>query len=138
MEYQKVKPKRFAKKGFKNAAESRFWKKYETVYAQLEPGFMTNDISFCQIGNKAYAATATASRVDIWKLQEQRDDEEDKKKKDDDLSDGEDRPEEEAKLENDTDLSPVTTISKLEDLVTAVKLRKDGQVVLCGDKLGKV
>lgn len=55
------------------------------------------------------------------------------------MSDGEDRPEENDKEEqNDDDLRPIATIRKFDDLVTAVKLRKDGQIVLCGDKLGKV
>ena len=80
MEYQKIKVKRFAKKSFKHSQDGRYWKKFDTVYAQMEKGFMTNEISFCrpQSGQQfkesekklsGMVATATAVRVDVWKLQ---------------------------------------------------------------------
>lgn len=54
------------------------------------------------------------------------------------MVDPDDEAEQAEKLENDTGLKPSTSIRKFDDLVTAVKLRQDGQLILCGDKLGKI
>ena len=47
MEYQKVKVKKFAHKSFKHSQDSRYWKKFDAVYAKMEKGFMTADTSYC-------------------------------------------------------------------------------------------
>jgi len=41
MEYQKLRVKKFAPKSFKHSLDARYWKKFDTVYAQQEKGFMT-------------------------------------------------------------------------------------------------
>jgi len=74
MEYQKLKVKRFAPKEFKHSVDGRYWKKFENVYAQMEEGFMTQDVSFSKPAAAAGSesgllATATGARVDVWRLQ---------------------------------------------------------------------
>lgn len=41
MEFEKLKIQKFAKKSYKHSLDGRYWKKFETVYALLEKGFMT-------------------------------------------------------------------------------------------------
>ena len=77
-----------------------------TVYGKLEAGFATNDAAFAG----KLLATATASRVDVWKMQEPSD-------------------------ENNDELTPKHSLRNFRDIVTAVDLRADG-VVVAGDKLG--
>ena len=69
---------------------------------------MTNDCAF----TGDLLATATASRVDVWKMEQPKDDEA-------------------------QEISPVHSLRKFDDLVTALALRKDG-VVAAGDKLGRI
>lgn len=103
-----MKPAVFKGKAQKNPAEARYWKKFVTVYGQLEPGYTTNDAVFAG----KLLATATATRVDVWKL--------------------------EAPTEEDADeIKPRHTLRNFHDIVTAVDMRADG-VVIAGDKLGKI
>jgi hypothetical protein len=78
MEYQKLKIKKFARKEFKHSIDGRYWKKFDTVHAMMEPGFMINSLSFCvphnieasQSGpNSGLLATTKGARVELWKLQ---------------------------------------------------------------------
>ena len=41
MEYKKLAVKKFANKSFKHSKDGRYWKKFDSVYAQMEKGFMT-------------------------------------------------------------------------------------------------
>ena len=87
MDFQKVKPKRFAPKSFKHSQDGRYWKKFDAVYAKMEKGFLTESVSFCRpqnlfalseiedgtknrqiLENAEALATATSVRVDLWKL----------------------------------------------------------------------
>ena len=67
-------------------------------------------------------ASATGARVDVWKLQRK----DLSKEADEDLDFGDDQ------------VSPYATITKFAETVTAIKLREDGQVILTGDRLGKI
>ena len=58
-------------------------------------------------------ASATAARVDIWRMQQNQDEEAEQ-------------------------IEPLHTIRKFDDMVTSLKIREDGQVLLTGDKLGKI
>lgn len=85
---------------------------------------MTNDVSFCapqsmesSSTNPGLVATATAARVDIWKLQQNKPNPEDSE------------PDQ---------ITPWQSIRKFKETVTAVKLREDGQVFLAGDKMGRI
>ena len=64
-------------------------------------------------------ATATAARVDIWKLMAN------------ERKDGED-------FDPDFQIEPVSSLRRFTEQVTAIKLREDGNVLLAGDKLGKI
>jgi|TARA_B110001450_G_C17244798_1_gene328989 hypothetical protein len=85
----------------------------------MEEGFMTQDVSFCTTVATANAkseglmASATAARVDIWRMQQSQDEDADQ-------------------------IEPLHTIRKFDDMVTSLKIREDGQVLLTGDKLGKI
>jgi hypothetical protein len=37
-----------------------------------------------------------------------------------------------------SEVKPSNTIFKFKDMVTAVKLRQDGNLILCGEKSGKI
>ena len=119
MEYKKLKVKKFAPKQFKHSVDARYWKKFKTVYAQQEDGFMTQDVSFCTTSNstntqkEGLMASATAARVDIWKMQQNQDEDADQ-------------------------IEPLHTIRKFDDMVTSLKIREDGEILLTGDKLGKI
>jgi len=41
-------------------------------------------------------------------------------------------------LEQNSDLKPIHTLRRFTEVVTAIKLREDGQILLAGDKLGKI
>lgn len=81
MEYQKLRIKKFARKEFKHSVDARYWKKFQTVHAKMEEGFMVNSASFCvpaaypkqvnadQVTNPGLLATAKGARIEIWKLQ---------------------------------------------------------------------
>ena len=112
MEFQKLKIKRFAHKSFKHSYDAKYWKKFKAVFSQMEKGFMTADISFCSPQSNDVAgsspglmATATATRVDIWKLQQQA-------KSDDD--------------EEPDQIEPWQSIRKFKEQITSIKLREDG------------
>ena len=88
---------------------------------------MTQDVSFCvpktdglndQRSREGLLASATGARVDIWRLQQQ-----EEKEDDEDEHDG---------------LTPIHTLRRFTEMVTAIKLREDGQILLAGDKLGKI
>lgn len=36
------------------------------------------------------------------------------------------------------DVKPMSSLFKFKDAVTAIKLRQDGNLILCGEKLGKI
>ena len=48
MEYKKLSIKKFASKSYKHSFDARYWKKFQTVYAKLEQGFMVSDATFCR------------------------------------------------------------------------------------------
>jgi WD40 repeat protein len=125
LEFQKLKPKRyclnpsnclrFAKKSFKHSQESRYWKKFQNVLIEKEGdagGLGRSDLSFCQgLSEKAnLLATAVSARVDLYRLTQ---------------------PEEE-------EIKPVQRLQKFKDIATAVQLRQDGNIVLCGEKTGRI
>lgn len=83
-------------------------------------GMARSDISFCGGQDKPnLMATAVSARVDIYKLPQNTGG------KDDDgvLGDG---------------VKPIQRIFKFKDIATAVKLRQDGNIALCGEKTGRV
>jgi|TARA_B110000285_G_C15043557_1_gene573073 hypothetical protein len=97
----------------------------------MEKGFLTADVSFCapQQGDSAgnqpgLLATATALRVDIWKLQQK------EKKKEGVAGDDFDY--------DDDQIEPFQSLRRFTETVTAVKLREDGQVIVAGDRMGKI
>ena len=68
LEYQKLKPKRFAKKSYKHSQESRYWKRFKNVLLEKDESMQLTDVSFCQ-GEKPYLmAAAVSARVDIYSL----------------------------------------------------------------------
>lgn len=68
-------------------------------------------------------ATATALRVDIWKLQQ-------KEKKKEGVDDDFDY--------DDDQIEPYQSLRRFQETVTAIKLREDGQVIVAGDKMGRI
>jgi len=133
MEYQKMRVKKFARKHYKHSQDARYWKKFDSVFSQLEEGFMTADISFCrahdlsefqpqanQRTNYGLMASATSTRVDIWRLQQR------------------EAKKEEGEDDFELDIEPVQTIAKFTETVTAVKMREDGGIILAGDKQGRI
>ncbi|TNV80314.1 hypothetical protein FGO68_gene11371 [Halteria grandinella] len=119
LEFHKLKPKRFAKKSFKHSQESRYWKKFQSVLLEKEGdagGMLRSDLSFCPSATDKpnLFATAVSARVDIYRLtQPEQGDEE-------------------------NEVKPVQKIQKFKDIATAVQLRQDGNIVLCGEKTGKI
>lgn len=78
-------------------------------------GMARSDISFCHGPDKPnLMATAVSARVDIYKLPTP--------------TNGED----------DGELKPVQRLSKFKDVATAVQMRQDGNIALCGEKSGRV
>ena len=63
-------------------------------------------------------ATAVSARVDIFKLSQP-----DTSEPDSEFSEG---------------LKPIQRIFKFKDVVTSVALRQDGNIVLCGEKTGRI
>lgn len=110
---------RFPKKSFKHSQESRYWKKFVNVVLEKEGesgGMARSDISFCGGSDKPnLMATAVSARVDIYKLAQPTTQDPDE--------DG---------------IKPVQRIFKFKDVATSVKLRQDGNLVLCGEKTGRV
>lgn len=51
MEYQKIKQKKFSKRSYKSSKDQNYWKKFKTIYENLDNSFMTSDISFCSPHN---------------------------------------------------------------------------------------
>jgi hypothetical protein len=113
---------RFAKKSYKHSLESRYWKKFESVVLEKEGdsgGLARSDLSFCGGSDKPnLLATAVSARVDIYKLPQHTGNSDDT-----DIGDG---------------IKPIQRIFKFKDIATAVKLRQDGNIVLCGEKTGRV
>jgi len=72
-----------------------------------------SDISFCVgLDKPNLMATAVSARVDIYKLL---------------------APQEEEEV-----IKPAQRIFKFKDTVTSVQMRQDGNIVLCGEKTGRV
>lgn len=82
-------------------------------------GMARSDISFCGGADKPnLMASAVSARVDIYKLPTP------SLNKDD--------------LFDDEGLKPIQRIYKFKDVATAVQLRQDGNIVLCGEKTGRI
>ena len=77
--------------------------------------------------NSEMLATSTSIRVDIWRLQQKKQKAEEEK--------GDDSNSDDYDFDQQT---PLHTLSRFDDAVTAIKLREDGQVILAGDKLGTI
>jgi WD40 repeat protein len=120
--------KRFARREFKHSIDTRYYKKFESVFAQHTDGFMTNSISFCKSqaltgtnDSSGLMATARGARVMLWKLQQR-----ENKDKDDEFDNSPDQ------------IEPIANITKFMEEITFVQLREDGQTMLVGDKNGKI
>ena len=120
LEYQRLRPKRFPKKSYKSSMEARYWKRFQNVPLESpkdSDSMLRSDISFCQGAMPNLMATAVSARVDIFKLTQPSTED------DPELSEG---------------IKPVQRIFKFKDVATAVSLRQDGNIVLCGEKTGRI
>ena len=76
-------------------------------------GQQRSDISFCVRDKPYLMAAAISARVDLYKLTQ---------------------PSADAQEQ----MKPSGSIFKFKDMVTAVQLRQDGNLVLCGEKTGRI
>ena len=120
LDYQRLRPKRFPKKSYKSSMEARYWKRFQNVPLDIATDSDTmvrSDIAFCHGTVPNLLATAVSARIDIYKLTQPT------------------ASQEEEELEG---LKPVQRIFKFKDVATAVALRQDGNIVLAGEKTGRV
>ena len=121
LDFQRLRPKRFPKKSFKHSQESRYWKKFENVLLEKEDAEATmirSEVCFCPSNTQAadksnMLATAVSARVDFYRVYANESEDADKMK-------------------------PDQRIYKFKDLVTALKLRQDGNIIVTGEKAGKL
>jgi WD40 repeat protein len=107
--FQKLQVKKYPKKEYKNAAESRYWKKYKDVVKQ-KSAYSVMDTSFC--GNQPdFLCVAVSAKVDIYKI---------------------------TKNLFESEIKAINSLYKFNDVVTCCKLRDNKDVVAVGTREGIV
>lgn len=107
--YQKLQIKKYPKKGYKNAAEARYWKKFKDVVKQKST-YSIMDVSFCA-SLPDFLCVAESARVDIYKI---------------------------TKKLFESDIKAINSLYKFNDVVTCCRLRDDREVIAVGTKEGIV
>lgn len=107
--FQKLQIKKYTKKEYKNAAESRYWKKFKDVVKQ-KSSHSIMCTSFCK-DMPDYLCVAVSAKVDIYKITQ--------------------------KL-YESDIKALNSLYKFNDVVTCCGLRDDKELLATGTKEGLV